>query len=103
MGLVELGRLLEDHVQRSPLPTLLGAVVAGAILAFLAMLTFRLARGGKSLELIKELKDQNDRLSFVNHDLEKEGGLLEDRVKGLEREKERLDDKVKTQDGHAVA
>ena len=103
MGPVELGRLLEDYVQRSPLPTILGAVVAGAFLTFLAMLTFRLARGGQSLELIKELKDQNERLSLVNHDLKKEGGSLEDQVKGLEREKERLDDKVKTQDGHAAA
>ena len=100
---VELGRLLEDYVQRSPLPTLLGAVVAGAILAFLAMLIFRLARGTRSLELIKELKDQNERLSLVNQDLKKDGGLLEDQLKGLEREKEWLGDKVKTQDGHVAA
>jgi cellulose biosynthesis protein BcsQ len=70
MGLVQLDRVLEDYVQRNPLPALFGGVILGILLALLAMLVVRMARSRRLLEMIKELEHENELLNdrVKNHD-----------------------------------
>jgi cellulose biosynthesis protein BcsQ len=103
MGLVQLDRVLEDYVQRNPLPALFGGVILGILLALLAMFVVRMAKGRRLVGMIKELKERNHHLTTANQDLNKEVGRFQGQIKGLERENELLNDRVKNHDGHINA
>ena len=103
MGLVQLDQVLEDYVQRNPLPALFGGVILGILLALLAMFVVRMAKGRRLVGMIKELKERNHHLTTANQDLKKEVERFQGQIKGLERENELLNDRVKNHDGHINA
>ncbi len=67
------------------------------------MFVVRMAKGRRLLGMIKELKERNHHLTTANQDLKKEVGRFQGQIKGLERENELLNDRVKNHDGHINA
>jgi cellulose biosynthesis protein BcsQ len=68
-----------------------------------ALLTARLARGRRPSGLIQELRDQIAQLTGAHRDMKEANETLSERIKGLDRERALLEDKVRTQEGKVDA
>lgn len=102
MDFIEFNRLLENYIQRNPLPAIAAGITLGAILCFLVTQAIRKAMRRRSPNLPGS-NGKADLMSHPEQDLKLEGTWTQHETEEAERANERLRDNVNHQQGQISA